>query len=102
MHGAPYRWSCSDLKAETLFIEGLTHQTYDMKRAIPALTSATRIAPNDLRSFYALGITQAANMNRRAAVAAFERAVALDPKNIVYRKDLDRARNATVAEIAGR
>lgn len=96
----PYRFSINELKAEALLCEGLTHQTYDTKRAIPALRKATTLNPNSARAFYVLGLTHAANMNKAEAVAAFERAVALDPKNLAYRKELNRAGSLSPGEIA--
>lgn len=94
------RFSINELKAEALLLEGTTHQLYDIKRAIPALVAATQLDPNNPRAFYVLGLTHAANMNRAKAVAAFEQAVALDPKNIAYRKELNRVQNVSGAEIA--
>lgn len=95
-----YRFSINELKAEALLLEGTTHQVYDINRAIPALVAATQLNPNNPRAFYVLGLTHAANMNRAKAVAAFEQAVALDPKNIAYRKELNRVQNVSGAEIA--
>lgn len=95
-----YRFSINELKAEALLLEGLTHQTYDLKRAIPALRKATTLNPNSPRAFYVLGLTHAANMNKTEAVAAFERAVTLDPKNLAYRKELNRAQTLSVGTIA--
>lgn len=97
----PYRCSIDELKAEALLLEGLTHQTYDIKRAIPALRKATTLNPNSPTAFYVLGLTHAANRNKAEAVAAFEHAVALDPKNIAYRKELNRVESLSAAEIAG-
>jgi len=96
-----YRFSIGELKGMALLLEGLTHQAYDLKRAIPALTKSTEFNPNNPAAFYALGLTHAVNLNKAEAVAAFERAVALDPKNLQYRKELDRAQNVTGLEIAG-
>jgi tetratricopeptide (TPR) repeat protein len=96
----PYRYSINELKSEALLLEGLTHQTYDVKRAIPALRKATTLNPNSARAFYVLGLTHAANMNKGEAVAAFERAVALDPKNLAYRKELNRAQSLSAGTIA--
>ena len=53
--------------------------------------------PTTPRAFYVLGLTHAANMNKAKAVAAFEQAVALDPKNIAYRKELNRAQSLSGA-----
>jgi hypothetical protein len=96
----PYRYSVNELKAEALLLEGMTHQTYDTKRAVPALRKATTLNPNSSRAFYVLGLTHAANMNRSEAVAALERAVALEPRNLAYRKELDRAQSLSVGTIA--
>ena len=74
---------------------------YDIKRAIPALTAATTFDPNSARAFFVLGLVHGENRNKKAALAAFERAVALDPKNIKYRKELNRVENLSAAEIAG-
>jgi hypothetical protein len=96
----PYRYNINELKAEALLLEGITHQTYDTKRAVPALRKATTLNPNSARAFYVLGLTHAANMNKGEAVVAFERAVALDPRNLSYRKELDRAQSLSVGVIA--
>jgi hypothetical protein len=95
-----YRFSVNELKAEALLLEGTTHQLYDLKRAIPALVGATELNPKSPHAFYVLGLTYAANMSKAKAVAAFEQAVALDPKNITYRKELNRAQSLSGGEIA--
>jgi hypothetical protein len=97
----PYSFSVNELKARALLIEGMTHQVYDTRRAIPALVAATRADPTFAQAFYALGLTHAENMNKGHAIEAFQRAVALDPKNLTYRKELNRVENVTGAEIAG-
>lgn len=96
----PYRYTVNELKAEALLLEGLTHQMFDLRRAIPALQKATALNPNQAQAFYVLGLTHASNMNKAEAIVAYECAVALDPKNIVYRKELNRAQNMSVSEIA--
>lgn len=98
--GVVLRYSVNELKAEALLLEGLTHQVYDIKRAIPALTAATELNPQNAHAFYVLGLTHAANMSRAKAIAAYERAVGLEPKNIAYRKELNRVQNMSSAEIA--
>jgi hypothetical protein len=97
----PLRFTINELKSEALLLEGLTHQVYDLKRAIPALVGATKADSNNARAFFILGLTHAANMNKTNAVAAFQRAVELDPKNIKYRKELSRTESLSAAEIAG-
>jgi len=97
----PFRFTINELKAEALLLEGMTHQLYDTKRAIPALGRATSLNPNNPNAFYVLGLTHAANRNKAGAVEALQRAVTLDPGNISYRKELNRAESLTAAEIAG-
>lgn len=94
------RFTQNELEAEALLLEGLTHQVYDLRRAIPALVAATRLNPNSPRAFYVLGLVHAANRSKKDALAALERAVALEPKNITYRKELNRVQNLSAAEIA--
>ena len=96
-----YRLTINELKAQAFLIEGLTHQVYDTRRAIPALVAATRADPTSANAFFALGLTHASNMNKGSAIEAFQRAVALAPKNLTYRKELNRAENVTGVEIAG-
>ena len=98
--GDSLRFTQSELEAEALLLEGITHQFYDLRRAIPALVRATRLNPNGPRAFYVLGLVHAANRSKKDALAAFERAVALDPKNLTYRKELNRVQNLSGAEIA--
>lgn len=98
--GVLLRFTINELKAEALLLEGTTHQFYDLRRAIPALVSATELNPNSARAFFVLGLTHAANRSKAKAIAAFEQAVALEPKNIVYRKELNRVQNLSGAEIA--
>lgn len=95
-----YRFSINELKAEALILEGTTHQPYDVRRAIPALVAATTLNPSSARAFYVLGLTHSANMSKTKAIAAFEQAVALDPKNIAYRKELNRVQSLSGAEVA--
>jgi cytochrome c-type biogenesis protein CcmH/NrfG len=99
--GVSRRLSINELRAEGLLLEGLTHQARDIKRAIQALAAAIQADPNNPHAFFALGLSQAANKNKAAAVAALHRAVALKPRNMLYRKELNRAENLTGAEVAG-
>lgn len=94
------RLTLNEIKAEALLLEGITHQSYDLRRAIPALVAATKLNPSGPRAFYVLGLVHAGNRNKKAAVAAFAQAVALDPKNLAYRKELNRVQNLSGAEIA--
>ncbi len=98
--GDAIRCSIEQLKSEVLLTEGRTHMIYDVRRALPALDAATRHDPQHAVAFYTLGLAQAANMNRGPAIEAFEHAVALEPTNIQFRLELDRARNLSGAEVA--
>jgi tetratricopeptide (TPR) repeat protein len=98
--GIVYRLSINELEAEALLIEGITLHTYDNKRAVRALHKATALNTNSSYTFYVLGAMHAANMNKGQAVAALQRAVALKPQDLSYRKELDRVQGLSVGEIA--
>lgn len=98
--GVTFRYSVNELKSEAMLIEGLTHQIYDTKRAVRALTRATELNLNSPNAFFVLGLVHATNHNKQRAVQALSRAVALDPGNLSYRKELNRIENMTAAEIA--
>jgi tetratricopeptide (TPR) repeat protein len=98
--GIIYRFSINELEAEALLIEGITLHAYDIKRAVRALRKATTLNANSSYAFYVLGLMHAANMNKGEAVAALQRAVALKPQNLSYRKELNRAQCLSIREIA--
>jgi tetratricopeptide (TPR) repeat protein len=98
--GIARRYSINELKAEALLLEGITLHAYDIKRAIAPLRESTALNANRPYGFYVLGLTYVANMNRARAVAALQRAVALDPENLLYRSGLDRARSLSTREVA--
>ena len=90
-NGSIYRFSINQLKAEALLLEGITRHTYDAKRAVRVLRKATALDANNSYAFYVLGLMHAASMNKVQAVAALQRAAALKPQNLSYRKELSRA-----------
>lgn len=96
----PIHFTINELKAKVLLIEGLTHQVYDVKRALTALTAATEHDPQSAVAFYILGLAHAENRNKALAIDALQRAVALDPSDIDYRKELDRVENLSAAAVA--
>lgn len=100
IEGSILRLTIPELKAQALLQEGIAHQAYDTKRALPPLRRATKLDPDNPAAHFVLGLLHAANMNKSAAIAAFERAVELDPTNLSYRKELDRAQNLGLAEVA--
>ena len=98
--GIAYRYGIDELKAEALLLEGITLHAYDIKRAIAPLRESTTLNANRPYAFYVLGLTYLANMSKTRAVAALQRAVALNPENLSYRNGLDRARGLSTREIA--
>lgn len=96
--GGTARTTIKQIQSEALLREGLTHQVYDTKRAIPALEKATQADPLNAHAFYVLGLVHATNMYKTAAINAFAKALALDPDNIKYRKELNRAQNISASE----
>jgi hypothetical protein len=100
-HGNPRRLGFNELKAEALLLEGLTHQANDVRRAIVALAASTLLRPDNPHAFFALGLSRAAIGQKSGAVEALRQAVAINPKSIIYRKELNRAENLTAVEVAG-
>jgi len=99
--GNPRRLGFNELKAEALLLEGLTHQANDVRRAIVALAASTVLRPDNPHAFFALGLSRAAIGQKTGAVEALRQAVAINPKSIIYRKELNRAENLTAVEVAG-
>ena len=97
----PRRLGFNELKAEALLLEGLTHQANDVRRAIVALAASTELRPDNPHGFFALGLSRAAIGQKSGAVEALRQAVAINPKSMIYRKELNRAENLTAVEVAG-
>ena len=64
------------------------------------LTQATEVDPTFSGAFYTLGNAHFINRNRSQAIAALEKALALEPGNISIIKLLNRTRHMSDAEIA--
>lgn len=94
-------FTINELKAVALYIEGATYQPFDTRRAVPALRAAIAADPSNPNSYYLLGLIHFANHNKLEAVEALKRATELNPKNLEYRKSLDRAESLTGTQIAG-
>jgi tetratricopeptide (TPR) repeat protein len=92
--GNPRRLGFTELKAEALLLEGLTHQANDVRRAIVALAASTVLRPDNPHAFFALGLSRAAIGQKSGAVEALRQAVAINPKSIIYRKELNRPRTS--------
>jgi predicted Zn-dependent protease len=64
------------------------------------MRKATTLNANNSYAFYVLGVMLVTNRSKGEAVAALQRAVALKPQDLSYRKALNRARALSVGEIA--
>jgi tetratricopeptide (TPR) repeat protein len=98
--GKPVSISQQRLRARMIALEALTWTVDKPRKEIRLLTQATQIDPSYAPAFHLLGTAHLMTRNRTQAIAALERACALDPGNIQMLKALDRARNMTDAEIA--
>jgi tetratricopeptide (TPR) repeat protein len=72
----------------------------DTKRAIRILHQAVALDPMLAPAHYWIGLLEAGLFHKPQAIVAFERAVALDPNNLDYKKDLGRAHNISTSQIA--
>ena len=97
--GSSYTFTIDQLKALALFYEGTAYHVYDPRHAVPPLVASTQLNPNAASAFYLLGVVHAANHNKQQAVFALRKAVELEPRNIKYRKELDRAENISGGQI---
>ncbi len=97
--GSPLVIDLVFLKSHALFYESLCHWADHPRRAIRCLEQALALAPNSPNALFTLGLIHHSQLNKSAAIAAFQQAVALDPGNLDYRKALDRAQNISGASI---
>ena len=97
--GDSVTFTLTELKARALFLEGICRSEADPNRAIRILTQAVELEPMMARAHYSIGLLEATLYHKERAIAALERAVALEPKNLDFRKDLHRVRNISASEI---
>lgn len=98
--GESHAFSLRSLKVQALFLEGVCRAETDPKRAIRILQQAVALEPTAADAHYWIGLINMIHMRRAQAVAALKTAVALEPKNLAYRKELGRAENISGAQIA--
>jgi hypothetical protein len=97
---SPLTLDLRELKAHALFYEGIARSGEDPKTGVRVIEQACAIAPEAANFYFWAGLIHATLFNKPQAIAAFERAVAIDPSNIDYRKELDRAHNISGAQVA--
>lgn len=90
----------SALKARAIYFEATCRMAADPKRAIRLFEQVLELTPDAANAYFWIGTLHADMLNKGAAVAAFEQAVALDPRNMEYRKELVRAQSISGAQIA--
>ena len=98
--GRSQTFTLSELKAHALYLEAIARSLEKPHQAVAILTQAAALDPENDRIPYAEGLLRSDLMQKRAAIAAFERALALAPRNLEYRKELVRAQSISGAEIA--
>lgn len=99
-NGASVTFTLAELKAEALYVEAVCRSSEKPRRAIGILEQAAALDPSDTRIPYFAGLLHMDLMQKRAAIAAFERALAIDPDNMQFRKMLVRAQSLSGAEVA--
>lgn len=97
--GLTFHWRIHELKSRALRLEGMTHA--DPRKSRAALIAATEADPENAVAFFTLGLFHAGERNRADAIAAFRRAVQLNPQDVEFRMELDRAENMSATEMAG-
>lgn len=95
--GEQNEFTQNQLRAMLLCQEGFLRGLDDPKRAIVSLTRAVELAPDHAVPHWLLGLFYYDLGDKHKAVSALQIAVELDPGNIGYRKDFDRAQNMSGA-----
>ena len=98
--GTVATFTLTEMKGNALFYEGLCRSVDNPKRAIQILEQALQLMPDSATTSFWIGMFHAEMLNKARAVAAFEQTVALDPRDIDYRKELLRAQSISGAQIA--
>lgn len=97
--GSSLTFSLRELKAQALYYEGICRIGDNPKRAVRILEQACALAPESGTFHFWAGFVHDRLFNKRQAIAAFEKALAINPTNLEYRKALDRARNMSGARV---
>lgn len=92
--------SVTTLKAAAIYYEAMCRMAADPKRSLRLLEQVLEHTPDAAHAYFWIGTLNADMLNKGAAVAAFEKAVALDPRNMDYRKELVRAQSISGSQIA--
>ncbi len=90
----------ADLKARALFCEAVCRSGTDPKRAIRILHQSVALEPMLAPAHYWIGSLEADLFHKAQAIAAFERAIAIDPDNLDYKMELGRAHNISMSQVA--
>lgn len=90
----------SALKARAIYFEAMCRMAENPKRSIKLFEQVLELTPDAANAHFWIGTLNADMFNKSAAVAAFEKAVALDPRNMDYRKELVRAQSISGSQIA--
>ena len=98
--GEHVAYTITSLKAGAIFYEAMCRMADNPKRSIKLFEQALELTPDAAHAYFWIGMLNADMLNKGAAVAAFEKAVALDPRNMDYRKELLRAESISGGQVA--
>jgi tetratricopeptide (TPR) repeat protein len=98
--GEHVAYTITSLKAGAIYYEAMCRMAADPKRSIKLLEQVLQLTPDAAHAHFWTGMLNADMLNKGAAVAAFEQALALDPRNMEYRKELLRAQSISGSQVA--
>ena len=98
--GTPNTLSLTMMKGAALYYEATCRMADNPKRAIQLFEQCLQLSPDSANAHFLIGTLHADMFNKARAIAAFEKALALEPRNLEYRKALVRAQNISGTQVA--
>ncbi len=88
------------MKSNAIYFEAMCRMADNPKRSIKLFEQVLDLTPDAANAYFWIGMLNADMFRKREAVAALEQAVALDPRNMGYRKELLRAQSISGSQVA--
>ena len=98
--GTPITFSLTMMKGAALYYEATCRMADSPKRAVQLFEQCLELTPDAANAYFWIGTLHADMFNKARAIEAFEKALALEPGNLEYRKALVRAQNISGTQVA--
>ncbi len=98
--GEPNTLSLTMMKGAALYYEATCRMADSPKRAVQLFEQCLEQTPDAANAYFWIGTLHADMFNKARAIEAFEKALALEPGNLEYRKALVRTQNISGTQVA--